>query len=104
MSEVTMREEIDHHRRLFGDGALALAAQFGMIRSVATQSIETKPIPSTAISTSFSSLKQVDAGVLSIGYSDVDPASGPVAILLHGWPYDIHSYVEAAPLSLPPLG
>jgi pimeloyl-ACP methyl ester carboxylesterase len=46
----------------------------------------------------FASMKQVDAGVLSIGYAEDGPANGPVAILLHGWPYDIHSYVDVAPL------
>ena len=100
MSEITTHEEIDHHRRrVFGAGALALAAaQFGMIRSAAAQSSETKRTPSPATDTTFPSLKQVDAGVLSVGYADVGPADGPVAILLHGWPYDIHSYVEVAPL------
>jgi pimeloyl-ACP methyl ester carboxylesterase len=46
---------------------------------------------------SFGTLKQVDAGVLSIGYAEAGPGSGPVAILLHGWPYDIHSFTEVAP-------
>jgi pimeloyl-ACP methyl ester carboxylesterase len=46
----------------------------------------------------FGSLSQVDAGVLKVGYADVGPADGRVAVLLHGWPYDIHSYVEVAPL------
>ena len=46
----------------------------------------------------FRSLKQVDAGVLNIGYAEDGPADGPPVILLHGWPYDIHSYVEVAPL------
>ena len=44
------------------------------------------------------SLKQIDAGVLSIGYAEAGPAAGPPVILLHGWPYDIHSFVEVAPL------
>ena len=43
-------------------------------------------------------IKQVDAGVLSVGYAEAGPASGPVVILLHGWPYDIHSFVDVAPL------
>jgi pimeloyl-ACP methyl ester carboxylesterase len=41
---------------------------------------------------------QVDAGVLSVGYADVGPRDGPAVLLLHGWPYDIHSYAEVAPL------
>ncbi|WP_331743533.1 alpha/beta hydrolase (plasmid) [Streptomyces sp. NBC_01136] len=48
--------------------------------------------------TSFDSVKQVRAGELSIGYAEVGPERGPVVILLHGWPYDIHSYVDVAPL------
>jgi len=48
--------------------------------------------------TSFGSLKQINAGVLNVGYADVGPANGPAVILLHGWPYDIHSYVDVAPL------
>jgi pimeloyl-ACP methyl ester carboxylesterase len=49
-------------------------------------------------STSFGPLKQVDAGVLSVGYAEAGPAHGPAVVLLHGWPYDIHSYVEVVPL------
>jgi len=43
-------------------------------------------------------LKQIDAGVLNVGYVDEGPANGPVVILLHGWPYDIYSYVDVVPL------
>jgi pimeloyl-ACP methyl ester carboxylesterase len=49
-------------------------------------------------STSFGPLKQVDAGVLDVGYAEAGPADGPAVLLLHGWPYDIHSYVEVVPL------
>ena len=48
--------------------------------------------------TSFGSLKQIDAGLLNVGYAEAGPADGPAVILLHGWPYDIHSYVDVAPL------
>jgi pimeloyl-ACP methyl ester carboxylesterase len=48
--------------------------------------------------TSFGPLKQITAGVLNIGYAEAGPANGPPVILLHGWPYDIHSYVDVAPL------
>jgi pimeloyl-ACP methyl ester carboxylesterase len=47
---------------------------------------------------SFGTLKQVDAGLLSVGYAEAGPPRGPVVILLHGWPYDIHSFVDVAPL------
>ena len=46
----------------------------------------------------FGELQQVDAGVLNVGYAEAGPADGPAVLLLHGWPYDIHSYVEVAPL------
>src|SRR5262249_256587 len=48
--------------------------------------------------TSFAPLKQIDAGLLNIGYADAGPANGPPVILLHGWPYDIHSFVDVTPL------
>jgi pimeloyl-ACP methyl ester carboxylesterase len=48
--------------------------------------------------TSFGSIKQIDAGLLNIGYAEAGPADGPPVILLHGWPYDIYSFVDVAPL------
>jgi pimeloyl-ACP methyl ester carboxylesterase len=48
--------------------------------------------------TSLGPLHQVDAGVLNVGYAEAGPADGPAVLLLHGWPYDIHSYVDVAPL------
>jgi len=52
-------------------------------------------IPTSA---SFGTLSQIDAGLLNVGYVDAGPADGPAVVLLHGWPYDIHSYVDVAPL------
>jgi pimeloyl-ACP methyl ester carboxylesterase len=49
------------------------------------------------MSASFASVKQIDAGVLSVGYVEDGPTNGPAVLLLHGWPYDIYSYVEVAP-------
>jgi pimeloyl-ACP methyl ester carboxylesterase len=94
--ETEDEEEIDHHRRcLLGGVALTLAAaQFGMTGTATAQSGRVQ----LATKASFGSLKQVEAGTLSIGYADVGPADGSVVILLHGWPYDIHSYVDVAPL------
>jgi pimeloyl-ACP methyl ester carboxylesterase len=48
--------------------------------------------------TSFASLKQINAGLLNVGYAEAGPANGPAVILLHGWPYDIYSFVDVAPL------
>src|SRR5712675_705441 len=47
---------------------------------------------------SFGSIKQIDAGLLNVGYAEAGPANGPAVMLLHGWSYDIHSYVDVAPL------
>ncbi|MFE0254416.1 alpha/beta fold hydrolase [Streptomyces sp. NPDC059010] len=54
--------------------------------------------PQTASAATFPQLKQVRAGLLNVGYAELGPAHGPVVICLHGWPYDIHSYVDVAPL------
>ncbi|MEI9970098.1 MAG: alpha/beta fold hydrolase [Terracidiphilus sp.] len=54
--------------------------------------------PAATCNTSFASLKQIDAGLLNVGYAEDGPADGPAVILLQGWPYDIYSYVDVAPL------
>jgi pimeloyl-ACP methyl ester carboxylesterase len=94
-------EDIDQHRRrFFGTAALTLvAAQLGMIGSAAAESGKAKlPAIRPGTHTSFGPLKQIDAGLLNVGYAEAGPADGPVAILLHGWPYDIYSFVDVAPL------
>jgi pimeloyl-ACP methyl ester carboxylesterase len=99
-----MAEEINRaRRRFFGSVAMMLAAvQFGMTDSAVAQSGKTKPRTVPAIkpgtNKSFGSLKQIDAGVLNVGYAEAGPISGPPVILLHGWPYDIHSFVDVTPL------
>ncbi|MEU4892664.1 alpha/beta hydrolase [Streptomyces sp. NPDC044780] len=85
-----------------GAAAVALAGLEGLSTvSAARSSGATAPDvpPATpGTHTSFASLKQVRAGLLDIGYAEVGPAHGPVVICLHGWPYDIHSFVDVAPL------
>ena len=99
-----MSEEINHdRRRFFGTAAVTMAAaQLGMIGSANAQAGKTKPTQLPAIkrgtNTSFGPLKQIEAGVLNVGYAEAGPADGPAVILLHGWPYDIHTYVDVAPL------
>ncbi|MFJ8948042.1 alpha/beta fold hydrolase [Streptomyces sp. NPDC102395] len=61
-------------------------------------SAPTVPTITPGARTGFRTLKHVKAGVLDIGYAETGPAHGPVVLLLHGWPYDIHSFVDVAPL------
>jgi pimeloyl-ACP methyl ester carboxylesterase len=98
-----MPDEINHdRRRFFGTAAMALAAaQFTLSSAARAQSGDAKPtVPAIkpGTNTSFGPLKQINAGVLNIGYAEAGPANGPVVILLHGWPYDIYSFVDVAPL------
>src|SRR4029453_13664414 len=61
-------------------------------------SVEAFPDFSAAMpSSSFGPFRQIDAGLLNVGYVDIGSAEGPVVVLLHGWPYDIHSYVDVCP-------
>ena len=99
-----MSDQINHaRRRFFGTAAISLAAApFALSALAQAQSGNAKPASLPAIkpgtNTSFGPLKQIDAGVLNVGYAEAGPANGPVVILLHGWPYDIHSFVDVAPL------
>jgi pimeloyl-ACP methyl ester carboxylesterase len=90
-------------RRFFGAAAMALAATQLRVSTLGAAESEAsegpKPVPAkTAASSSFASLKQINAGLLNVGYAEDGPAGGSAVVLLHGWPYDIHSYVDVAPL------
>lgn len=103
MDKIAPSEDIDQRRRhLVGAAAVTLAAaQLGVASVARGQRGGTSPAMPAAKAgahTSFATLKQVKAGVLDIGYAEAGPVKGPVALLLHGWPYDIHSYVDVAPL------
>jgi pimeloyl-ACP methyl ester carboxylesterase len=99
-----MSDEIDQlRRRLFGTAAMALAAsQFAFSGTAEAQPAKTKSAAlrhaKLGTNTSFASLKQVDAGLLNVGYAEAGPADGPAVVLLHGWPYDIYSFADVAPL------
>jgi hypothetical protein len=98
MNTVNTSEQINlHRRRFFGTAAMTIAAaQLVMSGSAEAQSATIKPAGGT--NNSFGPLKQIDAGVLNVGYAEAGPANGPVVILLHGWPYDIYSFVDVTPL------
>jgi pimeloyl-ACP methyl ester carboxylesterase len=72
-----------------------------MIDSAGAQSSTMRPPDGNAstsgTATSFGALQQIDAGDLNVGYAEAGPADGSAVVLLHGWPYDIHSFVEVAP-------
>lgn len=90
-----MPAETSHDRRTFLGAAVTTlaAARLGMSSRATGQ-----PKEGAMTSSSFGPLKQIDAGVLSVGYAEAGPADGAPVLLLHGWPYDIHSYVDVAPL------
>ncbi|UWU75515.1 alpha/beta hydrolase [Bradyrhizobium huanghuaihaiense] len=99
-----MSNEIDQdRRRLVGAAALTfVTSQLAFSGAAEAQLSKPKsanlgPVKA-GTHTSFAPLKQIDAGVLSVGYAEAGPAEGPAVILLHGWPYDVYSFVDVAPL------
>ncbi|WP_186061904.1 alpha/beta fold hydrolase [Burkholderia gladioli] len=79
--------------------ALSLLDLAGAASARAASRYTTSPRAATpAASASFGPIRQVDAGRLNIGYAEAGPENGPVVILLHGWPHDIHSFSEVAPI------
>jgi pimeloyl-ACP methyl ester carboxylesterase len=101
METFNAREDLNlHRRRFFGAGAMSLAAAgLGVVGSARAQTAGTTlPAIKPGTNASFGPLKQIDAGLLNVGYAEAGPADGPPVILLHGWPYDIHSFVDVAPL------
>jgi pimeloyl-ACP methyl ester carboxylesterase len=89
-----------NRRRFLGTAAMTIAA-VPLSATRYAESGEMPQAPSTikaGRNVSFASVKQIDAGLLNVGYAEAGPAGGPPVVLLHGWPYDIHTYVDVAPL------
>ena len=99
-----MSGEINNgRRRLLSAAAMTLAvAQLGTgdHANAQTGKMTQASVPPIKPGThsSFAALKQIDAGTLNVGYAEAGPADGQAVVLLHGWPYDIHSFVDVAPL------
>jgi pimeloyl-ACP methyl ester carboxylesterase len=99
-----MSENLKFDRRRFlSTAAIAITAgPLAMMGSANAQAVKTQAANNTPIksgtNTSYGTIKQINAGLLNVGYAEAGPANGPVVILLHGWPYDIHSFVDVAPL------
>ena len=86
-----MPETVNENRRRVLAAALTTLAAAQVPRVVAADA------PAGAKGT-FGPLKQINAGLLNVGYVEMGPAGGSPVLLLHGWPYDIHSFVDVAPL------
>ena len=86
-----MSNSVDRGRRLLLGAALS-----GVATSVFAQAIAPVLRPRAVVKAD-GAVRHIDAGVLNVAYYEEGPADGPVAILLHGFPYDIHSYVDVAP-------
>ena len=102
MSTIAKDCTYPRHVHFLGRAATVIAAALlgfiGPAMAQAGQAAAGVPAVSPGTHTSFDSLKQVKAGVLNVGYAEAGPADGPAVILLHGWPYDIYSFVDVAPL------
>lgn len=100
-----MDKEFSRSRRRFLGVAVMSIASLPRGRSFAGEA-RSRPPKQAANATAvppgtdapFDAVKQVNAGLLDMGYVEAGPANGPPVLLLHGWPYDIHSYADVAPL------
>lgn len=99
-----MSDDLIYDRRLFLEtAAMAMAAaQLSMTGSAKAQSGDPRrtnlPTIKLGANRPFGALEQIDAGLPDVGYAEAGPTNGRPVFLLHGWPYDIHSYVDVASL------
>src|SRR3954470_22053050 len=94
MVEALRASGLRRRRFLSAAAFTAAATQLGALGSATAAESASAPASSGA----FAPLKQVAAGVLTVGYAEAGPADGPPVLLLHGWPYDIYAFVDVAPL------
>jgi pimeloyl-ACP methyl ester carboxylesterase len=96
-----MRDDINHQRRrFFGTAAMTFAAAqlgFGDAASAESGKSKSADARTTKPDVQFASPRQIDAGLLNVGYVEAGRENGPAVILLHGWPYDIYSFADVAP-------
>src|SRR5215470_460524 len=100
MKKISQDSKYDRRSFLRNAAMLIAAVQIAAIGSATAQSQKANPKSASAHNTSrnsFGPLKQIDAGLLNVGYAEAGPADGRPVILLHGWPYDIYSFVDVAP-------
>jgi pimeloyl-ACP methyl ester carboxylesterase len=100
MSTIKPSEPVNQPRGRFLSTAAAsiAAARLALVAAAGAQPTAAAAAAKPDAKTTFAALKQVSAGLLNIGYAEAGPSDGRAVILLHGWPYDIHSYVDVAPL------
>ena len=98
--EQTQSIGISRRRLLAMSSVSAVATLLGLGRFTSSGKAKASDLLTTTFrtDTSFGPIKQIDSGLLNVGYAESGPANGPAVILLHGWPYDIYSFVDVAPL------
>jgi pimeloyl-ACP methyl ester carboxylesterase len=93
-----MSDPIDRRRFLGASATTIAATQFFLSASASAQTSSASGSAKAGGNTSFAALKQINAGQLNVGYAEAGSADGKPVILLHGWPYDIHAFVDVAPI------
>jgi pimeloyl-ACP methyl ester carboxylesterase len=93
-----MSDPIDRRRFLAAAAMTVAATELTLSSSAAARTVAQNTSVKAGGNASFASLKEINAGLLNVGYVEAGPADGKPVILLHGWPYDIHAFVDVAPI------